>query len=190
VGAAILFFGRSKKAVIGVSAFVFIVLLIFISQLDNDKFQQIVNFNERSSLASRIMIWRASGKMIADNSIVGIGPGNFQNKYLSYQKYYPPYLEWAVFHPHNIFLSFYLQGGILGFVGFILLLLFFFRDNKKAADADCFESLLILSFMVAILVHGVFDSTYWRNDLAIIFWFFVFSNLFFSMNQPFCIREA
>ena len=77
------------------------------------------------------MIWKSAGLMIKNNPLFGIGPGNFQEKYMEYQKYFPPYLEWAVPQPHNIFLAFWLESGLIGLAGFILLLLYFFAIIKE-----------------------------------------------------------
>jgi O-antigen ligase len=141
---------------------------VFLVQADKGKFQDLIGFSERSSLASRLMIWRASGKMIADNWFWGIGPGNFQEKYLEYQKYYPPYLEWAVPHPHNVFLAFWLSAGILGLLSFLgLEILFFWEFFKQQKNA---LKILALGVMLGILFNGLGDTTYFKNDLAIIFW--------------------
>jgi O-antigen ligase len=114
------------------------------------------------------MIWKTSEKLIQDNYLWGIGPGNFQNKYLEYQKFYPPYLEWAVPHPHNIFLAFWLYSGIIGFAGFLILLGFFFREFF--AEQKSALKFMALGIMLVILIHGLFDTTYFKNDLAVFFW--------------------
>jgi len=125
-------------------------------------------FSERSSLNSRIIIWKSSEKIIKDNWLWGIGPSNFQNKYLEYQKYFPPYLEWAVPHPHNLYLGFWLSGGIFSLAGFIYLIFLglqaFARSKKKSSLVGALVILLYL------LLHGVLDTTYFKNDLAIVFW--------------------
>ena len=167
---------------------------------------------ERSSLASRFTIWKSAGLMIENNPLFGIGPGNFQEKYLEYQKYFPPYLEWSVPQPHNIFLAFWLESGLVGLIGFVILLFYFFRDNKKVYpftkikednntsisvikkqisekldDKEYFGDgaiqdlrILLLGIMIYLLVHGLVDTTYWRNDLAVVFWTIVAANYFLA----------
>lgn len=142
------------------------------------------DFGDRSSLISRIMIWKSSGRILKDNFILGIGPGMFQKKYLSYQKYFTPYLEWAVPHPHNIFLAFWLQSGLIGLVGFIWLIVIFFKNilvNK-------YNKIILLcgALMIYFLVHGLVDDTYWRNDLAIMFWM----TILLSLNYKTQIAES
>ncbi|EKE11565.1 MAG: O-antigen polymerase [uncultured bacterium] len=157
--------------------FILILMLIFILffslQKGTDKLNRFTNMEERSSAASRMMIWSSAMKIGLDNPAIGIGPGNFQNKYLEYQKYFPPYLEWAVPQPHNLFLAFWLQAGVLGIVGFLWILFLWFRkfiqkNEKQKEDYIC------LGIIIYIMVHGLFDTTYFKNDLAIIFWLIIF----------------
>lgn len=148
-----------------------VAILVIFLQFGTSKMNSLLQFNDRSSMSSRLMIWRSAGKMIADNLIVGIGPGNFQAKYLEYQLYYPPYLEWAVPQPHNIFLAFWLQAGILGLIGFVWMMFVWFRDIfRKKDDA----SIICMAIMAGIIIHGLFDTTYFKNDLAVIFWLIIF----------------
>jgi len=144
-----------------------ILLAIFVSQRNTEKFQNLEKYT-RSSVESRKIIWESATKILGDNIIFGIGPGNFQDKYLEYQKYYPPYLEWAVPHPHNLYLAFWLYGGVLGFAGFITALIFWFKEIlKKEKDALWLAS---FGIMLYFLLHGLADTTYFKNDLAVVFW--------------------
>jgi O-antigen ligase len=163
-----------KKIGIGAA----VIILLALSQLNSPKFSELVTLNPRSSAASRVMIWRAAGKIIADHWLAGIGPGNFQMEYLAYQKYFPPYLEWAVPHPQNVYLAFWLSGGILGMLGFLGLIYFFFREffaktketrQSACGTRQCLVSTIVLGIMVYILVHGLVDTTIFKNDLAVVF---------------------
>lgn len=140
-----------------------LVLLFFGLVLGLGKLEQIENSSGRSSFHSRAMIWNASREMIKESPLVGIGPGTFQEKYLSISaKFSEPYLEWAVPQPHNIFLAFYLQTGVLGLLGFVAILFWFFMNTKK--------SVMITALMLYFLIHGLIDTTYWKNDLSVMFW--------------------
>ncbi|HEX7586138.1 MAG TPA: O-antigen ligase family protein, partial [Patescibacteria group bacterium] len=145
-----------------------LVGLVFSAQWGSGKLRAIYAVSERSSIASRLMIWKTAGKLAHDNPVWGIGPGNFQNKYLEYQKFFPPYLEWAVSHPHNIFLAFFLYSGLAGTTGFVMLVFFWFRDILKKEDSAL--KTIFLGVMIYALLHGLVDTTYFKNDLAVIFW--------------------
>lgn len=151
----------SKKNVAIAVISVIIIILFFISAN-----KQI--FSERSSLSSRVMIWQSAGAILKDNWLQGIGPSTFQNKYLEYQKYFPPYLEWSSPQPHNIFLAFWLQTGLVGFIGFLWLIFIFFKNVWNNKNDNVFFLAGIL--MIYTLMHGLIDTTYWKNDLAIMFW--------------------
>ncbi len=145
------------------------IILVLFFQKNSEKFISLLSLDERSSLASRVMIWRSAGKMIEDNWLWGIGPSNFQADYLEYQKYYPPYLEWAVPHPHSLYSAFWLYGGILGLIGFIILI-FLAVTRLRLDKKKEIMSLVSFSIIIYFLIHGVFDTTYFKNDLAVVFW--------------------
>ncbi len=147
------------------------MFLLLFSQLNTTKFSDLITFNPRSSLASRIMIWRSASKIISHNWFFGIGPGNFQQKYLDYQKFYPPYLEWAVPHPQNFYLTVWLYGGLLALTSFFSLFVFWFQDIIPIIKKTDLTVLLIMQgSILLVLIHGLVDTTYFKNDLAIIFW--------------------
>lgn len=125
-----------------------------------------------TSVDSRIVIYEVSRQLFVENCFWGIGPGSFQAKYLSKQADNPPFPQWAVPHPHNNFLLTLLEGGSLAFLGFLLLLLKKWEIKKTPFGVPLF---LIL---VYFLVHGVIDTTIWKNDLATLFWFIL---LFFTV---------
>jgi len=160
---------QNKKLFLG---FLILAGLVILLQIKTDKFNDLLSLDVRSSLSSRIMIWESAGKMIADSPVWGIGPGNFQEKYLDYQKYFPPYLEWAVPHPHNLYLAFYLYSGILGLAAFLGLIIFWLKKvilQKKETII-----LITLGIISYFLLHGMLDTTYFKNDLAVIFWLAIF----------------
>ncbi|MBU1102632.1 O-antigen ligase family protein [Patescibacteria group bacterium] len=173
-----LLIGFYRSAIIGRRGLVIVLCLLVIVlglviffQMNNEKLANLLQ-SDRSSLESRLMVWRSAGKILADNWLFGIGPGMFQQYYLEYQKYFlVPYLEWAVPQPHNLFLAWWLQAGITGLAGFVLLLIKFFRKTLKFLFKTKQPLFLILAAaMVYILAHGLLDTTYWKNDLALVFW--------------------
>jgi len=184
---------NAKKLLVFGLVFVVLSVVLFLSQFGGEKMNNLLN-SERSSWQSRLMIWKAALEIIKDHPVFGIGPGMFGEYYLKYQsRFSVPYLEWAAPQPHNIFLAFWLETGLLGFFGFLWLLLAFFKGILKqakvtfsccgtprpAASSDspryenatpaCF-TVILAGLMIYILLHGLVDTTYFKNDLATIFW--------------------
>lgn len=120
-----------------------------------------------SSADSRLAIYRSAGQILENHWFIGIGPGNFQSTYLSYQRFFPPYPQWAVPHPHNLLLAVWTELGVLSFLSFCYLLAW--RLSHLPKD----HALLILALASYFLVHGLVDTTLWKNDLAQFFWIIV-----------------
>ncbi|MDD5589557.1 MAG: O-antigen ligase family protein [Candidatus Portnoybacteria bacterium] len=154
-----------------IGAILLLLMFIFFLQVGSSKLDDLFS-SPRSSWQSRLMIWRAASEIIKENPFLGIGPGMFQDYYLKYQSKFPiPYLEWAVPQPHNIFLAFWLQTGILGLAGFAWLLISFFKKTLFLLFKQKNQLALILLLpMVYFIVHGLADTPYFKNDLALIFW--------------------
>ena len=104
---------------------------------------------------------------------MGIGAGMFQT-YYQIQKHivsFPVPLDTAL-HPHNIFLTTWLSGGILGLSGLLGVIYWAgkkvvrgLQDQKNALWYGVLGAALLI-----ILVHGLVDTTYWKNDLAFMWW--------------------
>jgi O-antigen ligase len=123
---------------------------------------------ERSSLSSRLMIWRSAAHSTVDNPIWGIGLGNFQKVYLAYQPQFPPYLEWAVPQPHNFFLALWLQYGLLGTITLMYIIWSSVKSLTKETISE--ERRLLVALLVGSLVYGIFDTPLFGNALAFIWW--------------------
>jgi len=146
--------------------------LAIVSQLQHPKFQQMLDLIGRSSSHLRLQIWATAWLMIKTHPVFGIGLGLFEKRYAEfvYQLFNSP-LETKVLHAHNLFLIFWINAGILGLVGFVGLMVTFFRyafatliKSKDLLAAATFSA------MVALLTHGLVDMAYWKNDLAALFW--------------------
>lgn len=148
------------KLIWGIIFGLLVIILIF-------GFLKINSIQGRLSLNSRLEIWQRAWQVFKIYPIVGIGPGTFEDFFI-------PYPRWGVPQPHNLYLAFLLQAGIIGFIGFIWLLIRFFVFGFKLLKTQ--NSLLIaalMSIMIYTLIHGLVDTTYWKNDLSIMFWLFI-----------------
>lgn len=116
-----------------------------------------------TSLDARMRIWQKALEIFKSYPIIGIGPGTFGD-------YFPIYPKWGVPQPHNLYLAFLLQTGIIGFVGFIWLIIVFFKKGFELLKTQNLISISLISVMTYILIHGLVDTLYWKNDLSIVFW--------------------
>lgn len=118
----------------------------------------------------RQQIYSYSFQMIRANPVKGIGLGSYHTvigRLSANDLYFQTFgIDYAL-HPHNIFLAMWLNLGIFGFLLFLALLLLFKLQILKSRGA---VSYALLAAMAAILIHGLFDTTYFKNDLSAIFW--------------------
>ena len=77
-------------------------------------------------------------------------------------------------HPHNLFLAAWLYGGIFGLAGFIGILWGVAKKIKVGLRSDDRAFYLaVAAFFAVTLAHGLVDTTYWKNDLALLWWILV-----------------
>ncbi len=124
----------------------------------------------------RVKIYHYALELLKNHPIGGIGLGDFQNKIAVLAADNPPFLEFGLpyaLHPHNLFMAIWLNLSIVGLCLFIWLLVSFI---KNAFSSDSYLRASIIAGLAAILIHGLFDTTYFKNDLSAIFWLmFAFS---------------
>ena len=125
-----------------------------------------------SSDSIRIQIYQYSWQILKENWLMGIGLGEFQNNIaglsvdaISFKTHALPY----ALHPHNIYLAMAIYLGVGGFVSFIATSIWFFV-KAWGARAHSFVLAGAVSAFSAILVHGFVDTTYYKNDLSVLFW--------------------
>lgn len=128
--------------------------------------------SETYSRSMRVDIYRYAWDLVRNHPIFGIGLGQFQSEVeslssgnLGFQLYG---LSYAL-HPHNLYLGYWLSLGILGIVSFFALVINFFQRLGKSRG-DVTLSAGLFAAMVAILIHGLIDTTYFKNDLSAVFW--------------------
>ncbi len=129
------------------------------------------NFNTDTGEIRR-EIYKYSWQMIKANPILGVGLGDFTNELQKFnlsKSFIQFGLPYAL-HPHNLFFSLWLN---LGFAG--LLLFFWIVKNSIVGLIKNIDilSVCLMGAFGAIIVHGFFDTTYFKNDLSIIFWLIV-----------------
>lgn len=130
---------------------------------------------DRTSGLVRQQIWVTSWALIQQRPVLGLGPNNFEAAYRrELPKHYFPPLEWLVAQPHNLALALWLETGLLGLLTFAALCCCYVRtvwrnflprpDQRAAAVAS-------MAALTAILIHGLVDTPYFKNDLAPLFIF-------------------
>jgi hypothetical protein len=71
------------------------------------------------SLQFRLEYWTATGRVIRESPVLGVGPGNFRQAYLAHKL---PGSSEEVLDPHNLLLDVWANGGVLALAGLLWLI--------------------------------------------------------------------
>ncbi len=73
-------------------------------------------------------------------------------------------------YPHNIFLNFWVELGLLGILAFALIIRFSLQVHGRRRTVITLAAGI---YLVVLLLHGMVDAPYFKNDLAVLFWFMI-----------------
>ncbi|MBI4281762.1 O-antigen ligase family protein [Candidatus Uhrbacteria bacterium] len=123
--------------------------------------------------------WQETAQMLRDIStplgagrpLLGAGLAGYPKTFAPYHK--ATYIE-IYQYPHNILLNFWSELGLLGLLSFFWLIVVFYKKilyHKKSLEIRNWKlEIAALAAMAIILIHGLVDVPYFKNDLAIFFW--------------------
>ncbi len=129
-----------------------------------------LQYVQGNTLDWRLRVWTQTLKMMKDHLLFGVGLSNFK------QAMAPFWQDLTqVIYPHNIVLNFWTVTGVLGLVGFAWLFVraanVSWRGWRAPDNAWRPFHLGVFLMLVAVLVHGLVDVPFFKNDLS--FEFFV-----------------
>lgn len=132
------------------------------------RFSSTLDTKSQTTSRVRVEITEASLAMVAAHPILGVGLGGYQEAYPTFR--IENALEQDVLHPHNVYLAFWTQTGILGLLSFMFLSSMAFLQTLRSRSSEARAAALA---GVSILLIGFFDTSYWKNDLSAVFWILV-----------------
>jgi O-antigen ligase len=125
---------------------------------------------QATSLEIRSSQWQETYALLKDNWFRGTGLNAYQIKLVSYHK--TAWLE-IFLYPHNVFLNFWVELGLLGLLAFLLILYFIGREIKKLFFEKNNLAWPLLIFWLILLIQGLADVPYFKNDLSLLFFVFL-----------------
>jgi O-antigen ligase len=122
------------------------------------------------SFEVRLSIWRSAIRMIENNFLFGIGPGNFKHFFLEYREDKLLVLkekDLIQIDPHNIILNSLLSFGFLATTTIIVFLIYLLVRQLKTYRNDISLAILLFTFFAqaminvnSVFVNSVFAFTY------------------------------
>jgi len=153
---------RWPTVIIGLASFVGLVGLNRLSNIRQELFLQ-----DRSGQI-RIEMWSEAIEFLRARPVAGAGLASYQT--LIYPYRIDKWIE-VFHHPHNLFLTMWVNLGLLGLIGFVWILVWFYRVGLKNLQPTSYKlQAFLLASMTTLLTTGLVDSPYIKNDLALFFW--------------------
>lgn len=157
-------FSANRKVLVTFAAIGVIIAALVVS-VPNLRWRVLLPFYGEKSSVARISLWETGSKMIFDSPVLGKGISGFDTNWEEYNT--DPNLDHYNF-PHNIVLNFWVDLGLLGLAGFAVLMIWSVGQGVARRRDDLAMGLLL--FITALVVHGLIDIPYLKNDLALVFW--------------------
>jgi O-antigen ligase len=167
---AVAFFHRRRLWVIGAAAALAALAFLASGRVRSRVLVEFDLNNPRNTLSLRRSLWETSLRMLEHRPLFGGGLNGFQGAIQPYKT--NGYGE-NLIYPHNLVLNFWSETGLLGLAGFTWVVVQALRTVIRGLSAGPWPRALAigtLGALVALLVHGLVDAPYFKNDLALAFW--------------------
>jgi len=121
-----------------------------------------------SSVDGRIQVFGNALEVIRSHPVFGVGLAGYSYSFRSAR---------PVIYPHNIWLTFWVEVGLIGLAAFAVVFLgAMWRGWRRWPAAEGFWRVALWGSLAALLMwlaHGFVDSPYWKNDMSVEFWMLI-----------------
>lgn len=159
-GGVLLLYTRYRWVAVGVGALALLGAFLY------EPTRQLLLFQDVSGDV-RLALWKGTFALIGDRPLVGAGLAGFPTVYDLYRL--PSHVE-LLLYPHNLLLDFWVELGALGAFWIVGTLGWWVMKTLRTLHASHRFSLALLGALVCIVVYGIVDVPYFKNDLAVLFW--------------------
>lgn len=105
---------------------------------------------------TRMLRWQAAARMLADDPLLGVGPGGFRQEYVAASRNAEIDEQSPV--AHNMFIEVAAELGVPGFAALTGLVALGFTASERAVRANRREAVAVQASLIAVLVASVFLS--------------------------------
>ena len=152
----------------------FVLLLIAVPKITK-RILSIFILRGDSSTSFRMNVYNSSWHMFCDNWLLGIGAGN-----QTFREIYGLYMisGYDALSTYSVPLEIAVEAGIFALIAFALFILWFIWDGYKfIKNSDNTNSLAdkvivcsVILTVLGVMVHGMFDTIYFRPQVQFVFW--------------------
>jgi O-antigen ligase len=187
-GVLIILLVKKPTRLIAAGAIIIIAAIISLTPNIRSAVWQKITITDFSGQIRRAQ-WSETWQLLSDHPFQGGGLANYQNAIAPYHRagitINGQWQPVEIFlYPHNLFLNFWTETGILSLISLFWLLLAVarllcrLRHQNQSLPSEKKESGAILALgltvgLITLIIHGLVDVPYFKNDLSVLFWLFV-----------------
>lgn len=157
-------FTRHRKIIF--AGVLILILLVVAIPFSRDKLLSLATGNDLSQ-ENRYVLWSAGADLVKESPLAGGGLMGFHDHFKNYE---PGPDQVFQNYPHNFFLNFWVETGLFGMLSVIAFLFLFFKKCYDLFKKGEGVALAIAGAMAVIIIHGLVDVPYFKNDLSVLFW--------------------
>ena len=168
VGTLVFLFFVGYKKIAAVAAVLGVIFSLLIPSM-----RQAILFQDQAN-QNRLRLWGYTQTFLIkspQNFILGAGVRQFFRKVQ--KPYYDKMVMERLIYPHNIFLNFWTEIGLLGMLAIITILGYAFYLSYKIIKSDKILGAGLMGALSVLVAHGLVDVPYFKNDLAFLFWIII-----------------
>lgn len=151
-----------KQLAAGVGA---LILLILLSPA-RLSLQNLATFQTESG-QSRLQLYKGAVELLKQHPVQGLGLASFGEKF---EQVRPETYTEKLIYPHNLFLNFWAETGLIGLVAILWIIGLIAKTAWKLRARLDHPAWYFLLGLLPVLVHGLIDVSYFKNDLAVLTW--------------------
>jgi O-antigen ligase len=169
IGLLLVFWKKTRWPVLITGALA--ILSIFFVLPKTNSIREELLMQDRSGQI-RINMWGEAIELLKTRPIEGAGLASYQKLIVPYHHQVNGDNIEIFHHEHNIFLTMWVNLGLFGLIGFVWMLVWFYRVGLQNIISyhPSPLSIYLLASMTALVVTGLVDSPYIKNDLSLFFW--------------------
>jgi len=162
----------SKRRALTISLFALCGIALLFVPVVQSQLQRVFTRNDTSADV-HVVMWQGTWRLITHHPVTGAGLGGFPVLYNEYRD--ASHVELFP-NPDSLYLTLWSEMGIYGIAAFVWIFFLWVRGSIRAircgsyGDVQWLVGAATLAALIAFLVHGIVDTPYFKNDLAVLFW--------------------
>jgi len=170
---------------------IILIALNRVSEKEIQRYETLKSYMTERSAQQRLGAWRVGLKMFKAHPIIGIGTGEFSNKFMQYADEKDWEMVGGTSNAHSIYVQIAAETGLLGLFTFLLLIIVTLKDiwklwlvyKKKSGGISGQIGMSVAIGLIGYLISGMFLSAAYSQHLYVLMALMVAAKMIAEKNK-------